>query len=198
VLAAAPPAECAGAIADSQLAVCVRCSYNETYGDDEVGTDGGTPGFDHLTPRAFAEAIANEHAQGDLQYEDLMREIIGVQGALKTLVSKLQEAAHDVKLDVFATIAKLLQHSRRNQREFRDVDGYKLVENMFTGISDYSSEASRLFVRDVFKMLQIIIIDGSSEKLVGNLDALKLVLRLITAPLHLEVREGPREYFHFS
>jgi hypothetical protein len=178
--------------------VCARCSYNETYGDDEVGTDGGTPGFDHLTPRAFAEAIANEHAQGDLQYEDLMREIIGVQGALKTLVSKLQEAAHDVKLDVFATIAKLLQHSRRNQREFRDVDGYKLVENMFTGISDYSSEASRLFVRDVFKMLQIIIIDGSSEKLVGNLDALKLVLRLITAPLHLEVREGPREYFHFS
>jgi hypothetical protein len=32
---------------------------------------------------------------------------------------------------------------------------------MFSGISDYSSDASKLFVKDVFGMLQTIIVDGS-------------------------------------
>ena len=142
----------------------------------------------NLTPRAFADYLASEHMQGEGLDDELMKEIMGVQGALSTLTSKLAEAARDVKLDLMATISKLLRNSKRNQREFKNIDGYGFLREMFDSISDYQSPASQAFLKDVFGILQGIIVDATPEKAVKNLDALELVLRLVCSECHIEVR----------
>ena len=142
----------------------------------------------NLTPRAFADFLATEHMQGDGLDDELMKEIMGVQGALTTLTSKLAEAARDVKLDLMSTISKLLRNSKRNQREFKNIEGYGFLREMLDSISDYQSPASLMFLKDVFGIMQSIILDGTPEKAVKNLDALELVLRLVSSDCHLEVR----------
>ena len=142
----------------------------------------------NLTPRAFADYLASEHMQGQGLDDELMKEIMGVQGALSTLTCKLAEAARDVKLDLMATISKLLRNSKRNQREFKNIEGYGFLSEMFDSISDYQSPASQAFLKDVFGILQSIIVDATPEKAVKNLDALELVLRLVCSERHIEVR----------
>ena len=127
----------------------------------------------NLTPRSFADYLASEHMQGDGLDDDLMKEIMGVQGALTALTSKLAEAARDVKLDLMATISKLLRNSKRNQLEFRNIDGYTLLRQIIDSISDYSSPASQMFLRDLFGIFQSIIVDATSERSVA-LDVLQL------------------------
>ena len=41
----------------------------------------------NLTPRSFADYLASEHMRGDGLDDDLMKEIMGVQGALTALTS---------------------------------------------------------------------------------------------------------------
>jgi hypothetical protein len=79
--------------------------------------------------------------------DERMREFMCVQGALQTLTVKLSEAGRDVQLDVMSTLSKLLRNSRRAQREFRRMDGYSLVQKLFSGITDYSSSTSQLFLQ---------------------------------------------------
>lgn len=151
---------------------------------------------DELTPRAFANKLATElsesaggNGNSSMGEEELMRELIGVQGALRSLAAKLAEAAKDVQLDVIATISVLLRNSRRNKREFRLIDGYSLMKNIFRGIQDYTSIQSQIFLDKIFSIMFTIILDGDRGRLAGNIDALELTFQLACASdLHLEVR----------
>jgi hypothetical protein len=163
----------------------------EAYQEEEEATM-----EDELTPRAFANKLATElsesaggNGNSSMGEEELMRELIGVQGALRSLAAKLAEAAKDVQLDVIATISVLLRNSRRNKREFRLIDGYSLMKNIFRGIQDYTSVQSQIFLDKIFSIMFTIILDGDRGRLAGNIDALELTFQLACASdLHLEVR----------
>jgi hypothetical protein len=98
------------------------------------------------TPQKFTSDIGDDRKITSELSDERMREFMCVQGALQTLTVKLSEAGRDVQLDVMSTLSKLLRNSRRAQREFRRMDGYTLVQKMFSGITDYSSSTSQLFL----------------------------------------------------
>ena len=100
-----------------------------------------------LSPRAYTDFLISEHMHSERTDDDLMQQIMGIQGALSALVSKLAEAASDVQLDVIATISKILRNNRRNQREFRDINGYTFMTKILNGINDYKSPAGQLFLK---------------------------------------------------
>ena len=65
-----------------------------------------------------------------------------------------------------------------------------LLRELFDSISDYQTPASHMFLKDLFGILQTIIIDGTPDKAkaIKNLDALELVLRLVCSECNIEVR----------
>jgi len=107
---------------------------------------GGRFGCGDTGSKITSEISDERKSNSDLS-DERMREFMCVQGALQTLTVKLSEAGRDVQLDVMSTLSKLLRNSRRAQREFRRMDGYSLVQKLFSGITDYSSSTSQLFLQ---------------------------------------------------
>ena len=99
------------------------------------------------TPQSEEEQTSSER--------EIIKEFMRVQGALTTLTESIQEAALTVQLDVLETISKLLFKSQRNQAEFRKINGYYFMVNIFDTIPDLSSEESHAFLEVLFSPLKI-------------------------------------------
>jgi hypothetical protein len=89
----------------------------------------------------------------------VLKDLMGVQGALSTLTDALHEAALSVQLDLFATISQLLHNNRRNQSKFREIDGYAFVLRMLNSVAaDQPSTETELFLDDVFDVFVLCLL----------------------------------------
>ena len=131
-----------------------------------------------------------EDRPGDESADEVLKELMRVQGGLLLLTSTLQEAALSAggQLDIMETISRLLFRSRENQREFRQLDGYGILQNLLDRFLDTSAPDSAAFLQDCFNIFFTIALDGSPVLEVGNMDVLRLVVRLAVASASPAVR----------
>jgi len=76
--------------------------------------------------------------------QSVLQEFMRVQGAVSALYMALSETAEAVQLNysdaiaLIDTISKLLSKCRKNQHDFRRMDGYSLISKLFDRIVDYT------------------------------------------------------------
>jgi hypothetical protein len=115
----------------------------------------------------------------DISKEDLLKDFLRAQGALSTITKALHEAAMEVQLDLMETLSILLTNSTKNEKEFRRIEGYQLISELFDRIRDYSSSPkSTKFLENSFGILRTIILNGKSSNIIGNMHALRLILHI--------------------
>eukprot|EP01047_Picozoa_sp_COSAG01_P073718 COSAG01_NODE_12099_length_1801_cov_1.054642_2_plen_395_part_01 len=120
--------------------------------------------------------------------DEMMKELMRMQGVLSTLTNSISEAARSVQLDMMETISRLLMNNPRNQQEFRSANGYFRFLQLLDRVTDYSVAENQVFLLDVFDTVFTIALDGSSEREIGNADAMKLLLDLACTSSQPEVR----------
>src|SRR5690606_1033980 len=103
--------------------------------------------------------------------DDILRELLRVQGAFRALTHTLSQAALAVQLDLMETLSSLLLQNRHNQREFRRIDGYSFILRLLDESADYSAPETAAFLQGCFRVIFAIVVDGSPTGLVGNADA---------------------------
>ena len=111
--------------------------------------------------------------------DEVMKELMRMQGVLSTLTVTISDAARTVQLDMMETISRLLLNNPRNQQEFRTADGYTRFLKLFDRVTDYSAQDNMVFLQDVFDTLFTIALDGNPERVVGNTDAMRLLVDLV-------------------
>ncbi len=90
---------------------------------------------------------------------DLVRECLRVQGALASLTTALRDVAlsHTGQLDLLEAISKLLFRSHRCQMEFREMNGYRLLlEVFFDQLILPSVQETDAFLKDCFNLLYTV------------------------------------------
>jgi hypothetical protein len=120
--------------------------------------------------------------------DEMVKELMRMQGVLSTLTNSISEAARSVQLDMMETISRLLLNNPRNQQEFRSANGYFRFLQLLDRVTDYSVAENQVFLLDVFDTVFTIALDGSSEREIGNADAMKLLLDLACTSSQPEVR----------
>lgn len=129
------------------------------------------------------------HSVNSIPEDEILQELMRVQGALTALTSTLQEAALNEQLDLIDTISRVIFKNQLNQHEFKKIDGYSFFTKIFDRISlDSPSKQSALFLQDCFNILFIITLDGNKNKRVGNLDSLEFMLRIMTSSSHKDIQ----------
>jgi uncharacterized C2H2 Zn-finger protein len=130
---------------------------------------------------ASGKLVGGTSTDGVTKSEDLLRELMRVQGALRALTDTLRQAALTVQLDLIDTIGKLLFNNPRNQREFASIDGYSFILTLLDEVTDYaSSKDSQTFLASCFHIMLSIVLDGQPSKLVGNVDALRWLVHMVS------------------
>jgi hypothetical protein len=113
--------------------------------------------------------------------EHNVKEYIGRQGALGTIAEALHKVAMEEQLDIMETLGMLLTNSIRNQKEFRQLEGYAMISEVLDDIKDYAyNPKSQSFLQSSFRIIQQIVQNGEDSQLVGNIQAFSLLL-LVTA-----------------
>ena len=111
--------------------------------------------------------------------DEIVKELMRMQGVLSTLTLSISEAARTVQVDMMETISRLLLNNPRNQHEFRRADGYSRFLQLLDRVTDYSAQENKLFVQDVFDTIFTIALDGNPHRVVGNADAMRLLVDLV-------------------
>jgi hypothetical protein len=140
-----------------------------------------------LSRIAAEAALASEQGDGSDEAtpllsgteDEVMKELMRMQGVLSTLTLSISEAARTVQLDMMETISRLLLNNPRNQHEFRTADGYSRFLQLFDRVTDYSAQENLVFLQDVFDTIFTIALDGNPERVVGNPDAMRLLVDLV-------------------
>eukprot|EP00742_Colponemidia_sp_Colp-10_P007091 GILJ01007613.1.p1 GENE.GILJ01007613.1~~GILJ01007613.1.p1 ORF type:complete len:2709 (-),score=449.42 GILJ01007613.1:350-8476(-) len=171
--------------ADKPRERSITANGSESSSDSRTSSIAPAPGtrsrISSTTDQLMAELSASL-ADGGVLDDQVLQEFMRVQGALSTLTNTLAQAAMEVQLDLMETISRLLFNNQRNQKEFRKIDGYGFILQLFRGsIRDYSSVEAQAFLRGCFNIIYTITMDGKKSKVVGNLDALRLIFRVIQA-----------------
>ncbi len=137
--------------------------------------------------------------EDDSDNDEILRELMRVQGALSSLTQVLREAAIPVmgQLDLVETICKLLFRNQQSQVEFKKLDGYALICHVLDQMMSCAVEdQDQTILNDCFNIFFTIALDGNHDKLVGNFDALELVLSLSTRSSNLPVRQEAIRCLH--
>ena len=121
--------------------------------------------------------------------QDLLREFMRVQGALKSLTQVLKDAASlsSTNIDVVETICRLLFQDVRSQEEFKKMDGYTIFQRVLERISPEGTDETT-FLQDLFSVFFMVALDGNTSQLVGNLDVLELLFRIMTSSQRMDLR----------
>ena len=152
--------------------------------------------FDSLSQSAAHAAQSGEPGGGSDEAtplpggteDEVVKELMRMQGVLSTLTMSISEAARTVQLDMMETISRLLLNNPRNQHEFRTADGYTRFLQLIDRVTDYSAKENRVFLQDVFDTVFTIAMDGNPERVVGNPDAMRLLVDLACTAASSEVR----------
>lgn len=108
-----------------------------------------------------------------------IKEFAILQGGLKAILSSLIQASEEVQIDLIGMITKLLTNDEKYQLEFKRINGYILLDQIFNRIWNYNDPQTLIFLVSMFELLKIVILNGNGRYLIKNFDAFKLLLNLI-------------------
>ena len=75
------------------------------------------------------------------------------------------------KLDIMETIFRLLFRNQRNQDEFRQMDGYGILQGLLDQLVATSPADTALFLHDCFNIFFAIALDGNADLVRSRVDA---------------------------
>lgn len=149
--------------------------------------------YDERKQKYWADERANSLEGTPVKGEERkVKEYIGRQGALSTIVEALHKVAMEEQLDIMETLGMLLTNSVRNQKEFRQLKGYAIISEVLDDIKDYAHNSnSESFLQSSFKIIQQIVQNGEDTKLVGNIQAFSLLLHIAaTCPQERVIKQA--------
>ncbi len=117
----------------------------------------------------------------------LVKELMIVQGILQKLLLHIQEAACDNQVELISTLGQVLQGSVKAKSQFKSLDGYSVIGTILTSLSKPDSLSSSTMLDHVFPIIEATARDLCGEY-VGNIDAFLLLTKLACGSHHLAIR----------
>jgi hypothetical protein len=151
---------------------------------------------DHSIASFDQDTLVDTDSASELSLSDKLKDFMRVQGALTSLTSMLVEVASHPEiqmnristLDIIETVCKLIFRNDANQQEFKSIQGYDIIFVVFNQLFADVLDESDVVMQSCFTALFTIAIDGDADMVVGNTDALALVVRATCEATSVAVR----------